>query len=224
MKKSNYGTNMGKRIMGLMAVMALSASILAGCGQSNTDTESARDTISIGEDRTETQRLESNTGTGDFSENGTDTENMENQTGGDQTTESGGTQLEVRFGDSGEPFMMTLLDNETAAAIARYVGTSDWRLPIYERDADADYSVLQYYDIPSRYEIPSNSETVTEAKAGDVFYSDPNRIVLFYHDAEISADYTKIGTFEATEELITAVEENPVLEGWGNKIIQISQP
>lgn len=111
------------------------------------------------------------------------------------------------------------------ADLAGYVGTSDWRLPIYERDADADYSVLQYYDIPSRYEIPSdNPETVTEAKAGDVFYSDPNRIVLFYHDAEISAEYTKIGTFDATEEFITAVEENPVLEGWGNKIIQISRP
>ena len=224
MKNNNYRTNMDKKIMGLMAVMALSASLLAGCGQSNRDAESVRDTVSIGEERTEAQRPESNAGTGDFSENGTDTENMENQTGGDQITESGGTQLEVRFGDSGEPFMMTLLDNETAAAIARYVGTSDWRLPIYERDADADYSVLQYYDIPSRYEIPSNSETVTEAKAGDVFYSDPNRIVLFYHDAEISAEYTKIGIFEATEEFITAVEENPVLEGWGNKIIQISQP
>ena len=224
MKNNNYRTNMDKRIMGLMAVMALSASLLAGCGQSNTDAESVRDTVSIGEERTEAQRPESNAGTGDFSENGTDTENMENQTGWDQATESGGTQLEVRFGDSGEPFMMTLLANETAAAIARYVGTSDWRLPIYERDADADYSVLQYYDIPSRYEIPSNSETVAEAKAGDVFYSDPNRIVLFYHDAEISAEYTKIGTFEATEEFITAVEENPVLEGWGNKIIQISQP
>lgn len=224
MKNNNYRTNMGKRIMGLMAVMALSASLLAGCGQSNTDAQSANDTVSIGEDRTEAQRPESNAVRGDFSENGTDTENMENQTGWDQATESGGTQLEVRFGDSGEPFMMTLLDNETAAAIARYVGTSDWRLPIYERDADADYSMLQYYDIPSRYEIPSNSETVTEAKAGDVFYSDPNRIVLFYHDAEISAEYTKIGTFEATEEFITAVEENPVLEGWGNKIIQISQP
>ena len=74
-----------------MAVMALSASLLAGCGQSNRDVENARDTISIGEERTEAQSPESNTGTGDFSENGTDTENMENQTGGDQTTESGGT-------------------------------------------------------------------------------------------------------------------------------------
>lgn len=224
MKNNNYRINMGKKVMGLMAVMVFSASLMAGCGQSNKNAESARDAVSIGEERTEAQRLESNTGSGDFSENGPDTEKIDNQTGRDQTTESGRRQLEVRFGDSGEPFMMTLLDNETAAAIARYVGTSDWRLPIYERDADADYSVLQYYDIPSRYEIPSAPETVTKAKAGDVFYSDPNRIVLFYHDAEISAEYIKIGTFEATEEFMTAVEENPVLEGWGNKIIQISQP
>ncbi len=40
----------------------------------------------------------------------------------------------------------------------------------------------------------------------------PNRIVLFYHDAEISAEYTKIGTLEATEEFVAAVEENPVPE------------
>lgn len=202
--KNNYcKTNMAKKVMGTMAVMSL-VLLLTGCGQ-------------------ETRRVEDNTGAADADQSRTDAADavsMENQ-----AAENGSTQLEVRFGDSGEPFMMTLLDNETAAAIARYVGTSDWRLPIYERDADADYSVLQYYDIPSRYEIPSdNPETVTEAKAGDVFYSDPNRIVLFYHDAEISAEYTKVGTFEATEDFITAVEENPVLEGWGNKIIQISQP
>ena len=234
MKNNNYKTNMAKKGMGTMAVMSL-VLLLAGCGQDGRDTESARDTSSIsdgtstegetviGNGGTETQRVEDNTGATDADQSRTDAEDavsMENQ-----AAENGSTQLEVRFGDRGEPFMMTLLDNETAAAIARYVGTSDWRLPIYERDADADYSVLQYYDIPSRYEIPSdNPETVTEAKAGDVFYSDPNRIVLFYHDAEISAEYTKIGTFEATEDFMTAVEENPVLEGWGNKIIQISQP
>lgn len=229
MKNNYYKANMVKKVMGTMAIMSLSVLLLAGCGQNGRDTESVRDTIStegetvIGNGGTETQRVEDNTGATDADQIRTDAEDavsMENQ-----AEENGSTQLEVRFGDSGEPFMMTLLDNETAAAIARYVGTSDWRLPIYERDADADYSVLQYYDIPSRYEIPSDHpETVTEAKAGDVFYSDPNRIVLFYHDAEISAEYTKIGTFEATEDFITAVEENPVLEGWGNKIIQISQP
>lgn len=101
------------------------------------------------------------------------------ETGEGIEQEPGSTELEVRFGDGGEPFMMRLEDNETAAAIARYVGTSDWRLPIYERDEDADYDVMQYYDIPGRYEIPSDPETVTEEKAGEVYYSDPNRIVLF---------------------------------------------
>ena len=134
------------------------------------------------------------------------------------------SELEVRFGDDGEPFMMQLEENETAEAIARYVGTSDWRLPIYERDPDADYDVMQYYDVSSRYDIPSDPETVTSEKAGEVYYSDPNRIVLFYHDAEITGEYTKIGTFDATEAFVKAVEENPVLEGWGNKIVQIARP
>ena len=222
MKNNYYKATMVKKVMGTMAVMAFSVLLLAGCGRDGGNTES------IGDTRTETQRVENNTGAGDTRQSSIaaeDAASMENQANANQAAKNGSMQLEVRFGDNGEPFMMTLLDNESAAAIAGYVGTSDWRLPIYERDADADYSVLQYYDIPSRYEIPSDHpENVTEAKAGDVFYSDPNRIVLFYHDAEISAEYTKIGTFDATEDFVTAVEENPVLEGWGNKIIQISQP
>lgn len=136
------------------------------------------------------------------------------------------TELVVQFGDAGEPFVMQLEDNETAAAIAGYVGSSQWRLPIYERDDDADYDVLQYYDIPSRYDIPAGEpQTVTSARAGEVYYSDPNRIVLYYHDVDgISEEYTRIGTFDPTEEFVSAVEENPVLEGWGNKIVIISEP
>lgn len=130
------------------------------------------------------------------------------------------TELNVRFGDNGQAFTMHLLDNATAQAIANYVGTSDWRLPIYDRDNTLDYSVMEYYDIPSRYDIPSdNPETVTEAKAGDVYYSDPNRIVLFYQDAEISEEYTKIGTFDATDDFISAVENNPVLEESTEKVV-----
>lgn len=114
---------------------------------------------------------------------------------------------------------MHLEKNSTAEAIAGYVGTSDWRLPVYSYD---ESDVMEYYDIPSRYEIPDNSETATKAHAGDVFYSDPNRIVLYYHDAEINEQYTRIGTFDATEEFVDAVENNPVLEGWGNQIVVIS--
>ena len=137
----------------------------------------------------------------------------------DNIPSSNVTELTVQFGDNGDSFVMHLEDNSTAAAIAGYVGTSDWRLPVYSYD---ESDVMEYYDVPSRYEIPDNSETVTEAHAGDVFYSDPNRIVLYYHDAEINEQYTRIGTFDATEEFVDAVENNPVLEGWGNQIVVIS--
>lgn len=182
----------------MVAVLMLSAVIMEGCGRDE-----------------EVRKMD---GPEQSTEANQSTETIDKQ------PESQVQALEVRFGDNGEPFMMRLQDNETAAAIARHVGTSDWRLPIYERDEDADFDVMQYYDISSRYDIPSNPETVTSEKAGEVYYSDPNRIVLFYHDAEIPGEYTKIGTFETTDEFVTAVEENPVLEGWGNKIVQISQP
>ena len=133
------------------------------------------------------------------------------------------SELTVRFGDDGEPFTMYLYDNDTAAAIAGYVGQNSWRLPIYHYDDYDNWEVMQYYDIPSRYEIPDNPEEVTSVKAGAVYYSEPNRIILFYHDAEISGAYTPVGYFDATDEFVQAVEENPVLEGWGNKIVQIEQ-
>ena len=133
----------------------------------------------------------------------------------DNIPTSNATELTVQFGDNGDSFVMRLEDNSTASAIAGYVGTADWRLPVYSYD---ESDVMEYYDIPSRYEFPDNSETVTEAHAGDVFYSDPNRIVLYYHDAAINEQYTRIGTFDAPEEYVAAVEINPVLEGWGNQI------
>lgn len=131
-------------------------------------------------------------------------------------------ELVVRFGDNGEPFVMHLYENDTAQAIARHVGTADWRLPIYNYEGYENWEVMQYYDIPSQYEIPSNPETVTEETAGTVYYSEPNRIILFYGDAEVTGEYTPVGYFDDTEEFRSAVEDNPVLEGWGNKIVQIS--
>ena len=194
-------------------MIMLSTALLAGCGKekeqsSERNGQSTMDTAAIDSEGTEAE---------------TESESGSSNAVGSQTA-GGVTELEVRFGDDGAPFMMQLLDNETAAAIARYVGTSDWRLPIYERDDDADYDVMQYYDVSSRHDIPSDPETVTSEKAGEVYYSDPNRIVLFYRDAKITGEYTRIGTFDATDDFVTAVEENPVLEGWGNKIVQIAQP
>lgn len=131
-------------------------------------------------------------------------------------------ELVVRFGDGSDPFILHLYDNDTAAAIARHVGTADWRLPIYNYEGYENWEVMQYYDIPSRYEIPSNPETITEEAAGTVYYSEPNRIVLYYGDAEVTGEYTPVGYFDNTEEFRSAVEDNPVLEGWGNKLVLIS--
>ncbi len=132
------------------------------------------------------------------------------------------TELVARFGEEGEPFTLHLYENDTAAAIARHVGTSDWNLPIYHYDDYDNWEVMQYYDIPDSYEIPSAPEKITEEKAGTVYYSEPNRVILFYKDAKVPAEYTPVGYFDYTEEFLEAVEENPVVEGWGNKIICIS--
>lgn len=188
---------MKKQLTGLLGLMLALGVILTGCSSSLDGGVEPSSSSSVAGQNTDHSSV-----------------NEENNIPSSDTTE-----LIVRFGDDGEPFTMVLEDNSTAQAIAGYVGTTDWRLPIYNYD---ESDVMQYYDIPSRYEIPDNSETVTEAHAGDVFYSDPNRIVLFYHDAEISEEYTKIGTFEATDDFIAAVENNPVLEGWSNKIVRIS--
>lgn len=133
--------------------------------------------------------------------------------------EASGETLTERFGARGEAYTLHLLDNTTAEAIAAHVGSASWNLPIYSYD---ESDVMEYYDIPRRYDIPDNSQRVTQAHAGDVFYSDPNRIVLYYADAEIDELYTLIGTFEATPEFVDAVVNNPVLEGWGNQIVAIS--
>lgn len=208
-----------KKITGIMLLAMTMTGMLAGCGSKdevNSETINRQQKTEV--NGTEEQSVQNNAQSSNV-ESEQNTTNTANNDG-----ESASVDLEVRFGDSGSPFTMHMENNETAQAIIRYVGTSDWRLPVYDRDDDVDYSVMEYYDIPSRYEIPSSPKMVTEEKAGEVYYSDPNRIVLFYHDAEISAEYVKIGTFDATDEFVRAVENNPVLEGWGNKIIQIARP
>lgn len=74
---------------------------------------------------------------------------------------------------------------------------------------------------PSVMKFLINLQAVTQVVAGDVSYSDPNYIVLYYHDGEISEEYTKVGTFYASEEFIAAVENNIVLEGWDSRIVII---
>ena len=175
---------------------------------------------SISEDR----NVDQSSGTPELITENSSSTNLGTDSDTDDESESGvtTTELTVSFGDRGRSFTMYLYDNDTARAIARHVGTADWRLPIYHYDDYENWEVMQYYDIPSRYEIPSNPETITEEAAGTVYYSEPNRIILFYGDAEVTGEYTPVGYFDNTEEFRSAVENNPVLEGWGNKIVLIS--
>ncbi len=198
--------------MVFMSLFLFIAVMMSGCGAS--DEKERQDT-----DRAASVSQESKTS----DENAAVSTDGQDESADDTEKVSAG-ELEVCFGDKGNPFMLQLNDSDTAAAIARYVGTSDWRLPIYEDDEDADYDVMQYYDIPSSYDIPSKPEKVTSVKAGEVYYSDPNRIVLFYQDAGVSEEYTPVGHFDATDEFVEAVKNNPVLEGWGNKIVLITKP
>lgn len=145
-----------------------------------------------------------------------------NTESGDETV-SEFPDLEVRFGNDGEPFILHLYDNDTAAEIAKGVGSADWNLPIFNYDDFENFEVMQYYDIPAKYTIPSNPETVTSEKAGEVYYSDPNRIILFYQDAEVTGEYTKVGYIDYSDELYESVVNNPVIVGWGNKIVSISR-
>lgn len=191
--------------LSLALVLVFVIGVFAGCGSQSTNNNNNE------------SRPSNNSGAASNNSPSSDFDNDD-----ESESRTPATELVVRFGDRGEPFIMHLYNNDTAKAIARYVGTADWRLPIYNYEGYENWEVMQYYDIPSRYEIPSNPETVTEEAAGTVYYSEPNRIVLFYGDAEVTGEYTPVGYFDNTEEFRSAVEDNPVLEGWGNKIVIIS--
>lgn len=202
-----------KRLSSLLTVTVLFAVMLAGCGQQSTGTDTPPTT-------TPSATPPSSSDSQAPSHPAEPSEDENSDASSEESVSA--TQLYVTFGDEGSAFTMNLYDNETAAAIARHVGTADWRLPIYNYDGYDNSDVMQYYDIPSRYEIPSNPESVTSEVSGAVYYSEPNRIVLFFGDGAVSGEYTPVGYFDATDEFVSAVQDNPVLEGWGNKIIQIS--
>ena len=131
--------------------------------------------------------------------------------------QTSGKTLNVRFGDS-QTFTLNLYSNQTAEDIYRHVGTSDWNLPIYNFDNYEGWEVFQYYDVSTRYDITDLGETITSEKGGEVYYSHPNRIILFYGDAQITSEYTPVGYISFNQTLVDAVKDNPVLPGWGNSV------
>ncbi len=133
-------------------------------------------------------------------------------------------KVNVQFGNSGPVYTLTLENNSTAIQLARSITDAGRNLPIYDFDNYTNWEYFQFYDIPSRYKFDDNAKPVTSQKAGEVYYSAPNRIMLFYRDAQIKGNFTKVGTFDLkgnTAAFTKAVAENPVLDYWGNKLILI---
>lgn len=205
----------------LVLVFIFVAFAFAGCGSSNGDNSRSQPSSSSSLENQPSNSSGLINGNSDNTDFATDSD-LELDSGEESENDISTTELTVNFGDRGNSFILYLYDNDTARAIARHVGTAEWRLPIYHYDDYENWEVMQYYDIPSRYEIPFAPETITEADAGTVYYSEPNRIILFYGDAQVSGEYTPVGYFDNTDEFRSAVENNPVLEGWGNKIVRIS--
>jgi len=205
----------------LILVLIVAAAVFAGCGSSNGNNNRNQSTGSFGLESQPTDSTDLANRNSDDTDFSTDSD-LDSDIEKESENDINAAELTVFFGDSGDSFILHLYDNDTARAIARHVGTAEWRLPIYHYDDYENWEVMQYYDIPSRYEIPSEPETITEEAAGTVYYSEPNRIILFYGEAQVSGEYTPVGYFDNTDEFRSAVENNPVLEGWGNKIVRIS--
>ena len=128
----------------------------------------------------------------------------------------------VRFGQGGASFTFVPEKNDTALALVRNVTESGRNLPIYAYEGFEGDDVMQYYDVPSRYDIPSNPVRTTSEQAGEVYLSGTDRVILFYRDAQVEGDFTYVGRIDDASGLAEAVVENPVVQGYSNKIIAVA--
>lgn len=198
-----------KMIVALAVCGLLTTGLLTGCGQeAAAPSEPPREVI-VGDRSSESSAQAGEEGNTDAS--------VESE-GNSQNDMPGMT---MQFGYDGPIYMVELEDNDTAATLADYAARGEYNLPIYTYENYENEDVLQFYDIPSRYEIPDEPQHYTEELAGELYYSYPNRVILFYQDAQIEGDYTKIGTLTTTEGLVDAVRDNEPLEDWNCLVIPV---
>lgn len=210
---------MKRKMAAAVAMCVLTAAgLFAGCGQSAQDPgEPPRDVIAGEDESAQQENTADNTGA--------ELPDTASGAAGTDTEES--TSLEdmpgmtIQFGYDGPIYSVQLEANDTAATLADYASRGEYNLPIYTYENYENEEVLQFYDIPSRYEVPAETEHYTEEKAGELYYSYPNRIVLFYQDAQVEADYTRIGTLTRTEGLVDAVTRNEPLDDWDCLVIPV---
>ncbi len=91
---------------------------------------------------------------------------------------------------NGQELKAILYNTETNRRLVSEIQRNPWlQLSCY--DVDGTY---KYYDLPRNY--PTNTETIQSVKAGEILMDGSDRILLYYQDAELNGEYTKIGYFE----------------------------
>lgn len=130
--------------------------------------------------------------------------------------------VSVQMGDDHPVHVAHIYDNDTAVELARNIGSGGKRLPVYNYDDFEGSDRMILYDIPSYHEIPdSETVAVTSVKAGEIYYSHPNRVNLYLEDMEVQGDFTPIGYLEDVEGLVEEYSTSRVLENYDCKVIPV---
>ena len=201
-----------KMIATLLTCGLLTGSLLTGCGREEAaPAEPPREVIE-GDDASESSVQ---------TEAESDTDAADTESASVESSSNDMPGMTMQFGYDGPIYTLELEDNDTAATLADFAARGEYNLPIYTYEDYENEEVLQFYDIPSRYEITDDAQHYTEEKAGELYYSYPNRVILFYQDAQIEGDYTKVGTLTTTDGLVDAVRNNEPLRDWDCLVIPV---
>lgn len=206
---------MKRKMAALVTCGLLTGILLTGCGREETAPAAPPREVIEGDDASEASSQ------ADEAEEASDGTVAETQSASAESSANGMPGMTMQFGYDGPIYTVELEDNDTAATLADYAARGEYNLPIYTYEDYENEDILQFYDIPSRYEIPDDAQHYTEEKAGELYYSYPNRVILFYQDAQIEGDYTKIGTLTSTEGLVDAVRDNEPLRDWNCLVIPV---
>ena len=199
-----------------LVVMAL----VTGCGANNTASTTGTTSSGSTASTSESTLADNRVSEGNTTSSGN---NQADSTDGEAQDENSALpNIYLRLGETASrpSFEIALEDNEVSVRFVRILQDMTRVIPLYVFDGSQNTDVLQYYDIPSRYDIPDGTpELVTSEKAGEVYYS-AGRIMIFYKDAQIEGNFVKIGETLTTEGLEDAVNSNP-LDDWGNRRVTI---
>ena len=216
MKKRKVG-----KLIGCIMVVGV---ILSGCGSNTTQQPTPSDTLASEEITVNQLTAEQPAAEQPVA----DQQEAADQTMAGSASEDSDAEdmiMEIQLGYNGKTvYRVQLYDNVTAQELYRDIGDRHYNLPIYHYDDFEQADVIQYYDLPTRYNYTvEDTVEVGEVKAGELYYSDPNRIILVYRDTTLEGEYVPIGKVEIDdpENFAQEMEDSEVLDYWNCKVIPV---